>query len=84
VVQFEFQRGKYTSIRYARFADDLLKLIDSHPRRDWLMKAVEKRIREEMAKLRVEINEEKSRIVDVAKGGSFSFLGFEYRRILKS
>jgi RNA-directed DNA polymerase len=44
------------------------------------MKAVEKRIREEMAKLRVEINEEKSRIVDVAKGGSFSFLSFEYRR----
>jgi RNA-directed DNA polymerase len=82
VVQFEFQRGKYTSVRYARFADDLLILIDSHPRRDWLMKAVEKRIREEMAKLRVEINEEKSRIVDVAKGGSFSFLGFEYRRIL--
>ena len=82
MVQFEFQRGKYTSVRYARFADDLLILIDSHPRRDWLMKAVEKRIREEMAKLRVEINEEKSRIVDVAKGGSFSFLGFEYRRIL--
>jgi hypothetical protein len=82
VVQFEFQRGKYTSVRYARFADDLVILIDSHPRHDWLMKAVEKRIREEMAKLRVEINEEKSRIVDVAKGGSFSFLGFEYRRIL--
>jgi RNA-directed DNA polymerase len=35
-----------------------------------------------MAKLRVEINEEKSRVVDLAKGGSFSFLGFEYRRIL--
>jgi hypothetical protein len=31
VVQFEFQRGKYTSVRYARFADDLLILIDSHP-----------------------------------------------------
>ena len=43
---------------------------------------MEKRIREEIAKLRVEINEEKSRIVDVAKGGSFTFLGFEYRRVL--
>ena len=74
--------GKYTAVQYARFADDLVILIDSHPRHDWLMKAVEKRIREEMAKLRVEINEEKSRIVDVAKGGSFSFLSFEYRRIL--
>jgi len=34
-----------------------------------------------MAKLRVEINEEKSRKVDLSKGGSFGFLGFEYRRI---
>jgi RNA-directed DNA polymerase len=74
--------GKYTYIQYARFADDLVILIDSWPRHDWLVKAVEKRIREEMAKLRVEINEEKSRIADLAKGGSFSFLGFEYRRIL--
>jgi RNA-directed DNA polymerase len=60
----------------------LVVLIDSHPRHDWLVGAVEKRIREEIRKLRVEINEEKSRIVDVAKGESFTFLGFEYRRIL--
>jgi RNA-directed DNA polymerase len=36
---------------------------------------------EELIKLRVEINEDKSRIVDLAKDGSFSFLGFECRRI---
>jgi RNA-directed DNA polymerase len=74
--------GKYTSIQYARFADDLVILIDSHPRHDWLVRAVERRLREEVAKLRVEINEDKSRMVDLAKGGSFTFLGFEYRRIL--
>jgi RNA-directed DNA polymerase len=73
--------GKYTYVQYARFADDLVILIDSYPRHDWLAKAVEKRLREELAKLRVEINEDKSRMVDLAKGGSFSFLGFEYRRI---
>ena len=56
-------------------------LIDSHPRHEWLMGAVEKRLREEITKLRVEINEEKSRKVDLSKGGSFGFLGFEYRRI---
>src|SRR5262244_2654509 len=75
------RRGKYTHVQYARFADDMVILIDSHPRNDWLMKAVEKRLREELAKLRVEINEEKSRIVDLAKGGSFAFLGFEYRLV---
>ena len=74
--------GKYTSVQYARFADDLVILIDSHRRHDWLVRAVERRLREEVAKLRVEINEDKSRMVDLAKGGSFSFLGFEYRRIL--
>ena len=74
--------GKYTSVQYARFADDLVILIDSHRRHDWLVRAVERRLREELAKLRVEINEDKSRMVDLAKGGSFSFLGFEYRRIL--
>jgi RNA-directed DNA polymerase len=73
---------KYTYVQYARFADDLVILIDSYPRHGWLVKAVERRLREEMAKLRVEINEEKSRMIDLAKGGSFTFLGFEYRRIL--
>src|SRR5215472_16442211 len=75
------RNGKYTYVQYARFADDLVILIDSHRRHDWLVRAVERRLREELAKLRVEINEDKSRMVDLAKGGSFSFLGFEYRRI---
>src|SRR5216684_4288650 len=74
--------GKYTSVQYARFADDLVILIDYHPRHDWLLKAVDRRLREELAKLRVEINEEKSRMIDLAKGDSFGFLGFEFRRIL--
>src|SRR2546427_11784323 len=72
----------YTRVQYARFADDMVILIDSHPRHDWLARAVEQRLREELAKLKVEINEEKSKIVDLANGGSFTFLGFEYRRIL--
>src|SRR5881628_3234027 len=73
--------GKYTYVQYARFADDLVILIDSHPRHGWLVKAVERRLREELAKLRVEINEDKSRMVNLAKGERFTFLGFEYRRI---
>jgi retron-type reverse transcriptase len=73
---------KYTYVQYARFADDLVILIDSHPRHGWLVKAVNKRVREELVKLRVEINEEKSRLANLAKGDSFGFLGFEFRRIL--
>ena len=75
------RRERYPNVQYARFADDLVVLIDSHPRHDWLVEAVEKRLREELGQLRVEINEEKSRKVDLTKGESFSFLGFEYRRV---
>ena len=74
--------GKFTHVQYARFADDMVILIDAHPRQDWLVRAVERRLREEFAKLRVEINEDKSRMVDLKKGESFGFLGFEFRRIL--
>jgi RNA-directed DNA polymerase len=73
------RRGRYPNVQYARFADDLVVLLDSHPRQDWLIRAVEKRLREELGKLRVEINEEKSRKVDLMRGEGFSFLGFEYR-----
>jgi len=76
------RRGKSTSVQYARFADDMVILIDAERRSDWLVKAIDKRLREEFAKLRVAINEDKSRMVDLKKGESFTFLGFEYRRIL--
>ena len=55
--------------------------MDAFPRHDWLLRAVDKRLREELAKLHVEINEEKSRVVDLGKGESFGFLGFEFRRV---
>jgi RNA-directed DNA polymerase len=76
------RRGGNTNVQYARFADDMVVLINAHPRHDWLVRAVNKRLREELAKLRVEINEDKSRMVDLKKGESFTFLGFEYRRVL--
>jgi RNA-directed DNA polymerase len=78
------RNGRYTAVQYARFADDLVILIDAHPRHDWLEKAVNRRLREELAKLRVEVNEDKSRMVDLKKGESFAFLGFEIRRVLSS
>jgi RNA-directed DNA polymerase len=59
----------------------LVILVDSHPRQQWLRQAVEKRLWEELAKLLVEVNEEKSRKVDLERGESFGFLGFEFRRV---
>jgi RNA-directed DNA polymerase len=71
-----------TAVEYTRFADDLVILVDAHPRKQWLRQAVEKRLREELAKLQVEVNEEKSRTVKLERSESFGFLGFEFRRVL--
>ena len=38
-------------------------------------------LREELAKLDVEVNEEKSRTVDLVAGESFGYLGFDVRRV---
>jgi len=73
------RNGKYTSVEYARFADDLVVLINAYKRHDWLIGAVNKRLREEFAKLQVEINDEKSRRVDLERGENFGFLGFDFR-----
>ncbi len=71
----------FTVLEYARFADDLVVLVSAHPKQRWLRGAVEKRLREEFAKLDVEVNEEKSRRADLKQGESFGFLGFEFWRV---
>jgi RNA-directed DNA polymerase len=73
--------GPYTYLEYCRWADDLVVLVDAHPRQDWLVAAVTKRLGEEVAKIQIEINTEKSRLVDLSKGESFDFLGFTFRWI---
>ena len=59
------RHARGTAVEYARFADDLVILVDSRPHQQWLRQAVEKRLREELSKLLVEVNEEKSRKVEL-------------------
>jgi len=73
--------GMYTYVEYARYADDLVILVNGHWRNAWLLKAVDRRLREELAKLDLRLNEEKSRVVDLTKGEAFGFLGFTIRRV---
>ncbi len=74
-------RAGWTAIEYCRWADDIVVLVDSHPRHGWLFEAVQKRLREEFDKLQVELHEEKSRVVDLERGECFGFLGFDFRRV---
>ena len=75
------RNGRWTAIEYARFADDLVVLVAPQPWHGWLRQAVDRRLHEEFAKLDVEVNEEKTRTVDLTKGESFGFLGFQFRRV---
>lgn len=74
--------GKYIHLEYARFADDLVVLVDGFRKWRWLVKAVMKRLRQEFQKLGVELNTEKTKVVDLSAGGVFSFLGFHFRRAI--
>mgnify|MGYP001168639405 CR=1 FL=1 len=69
------QNRQWTYVEYARFADGSVMLVDSHPRQQWLRQAIEKRLREELAKLEVEVNEEKNRRVDLKQEGVLDFSG---------
>lgn len=73
--------GKYTHVEYARFADDAVILVDGHMKWEWLWDGIKKRLFEELNKIRVEVNEEKTKFLDLKKGESFGFLGFDFRRV---
>jgi RNA-directed DNA polymerase len=75
------RRGRFTYIEYARFADDMVILVDGFKKWEWLLKAAYKRLLEEFEKLGVQMNHEKTRIVDLGCDETFSFLGFDYRRV---
>jgi len=74
------RQGRYTYIEYARFADDLVILVDGFRKWDWLAKAAHKRLLEEFDKLDVHINVDKTRVVDLTKDETFIFLSFDFRR----
>ena len=71
----------YEHLEYVRWADDLVILIDGHRKWKWLEQAVSTRLRQELSKIKVELNEEKTKTVDLKLDETFSFLGFDFRRV---
>jgi len=62
------------NVQLVRYADDLVLLTDRDA--EWALE----RLREILGRLELELNEEKSRVVDAEKE-TFDFLGFTYRRV---
>lgn len=73
------REGKYERIRYVRFADDMIVLVSNQPFAKHWQRKVEQRLREELSKLDVIINEEKSKVMEFVPGASFGFLGYTFR-----
>lgn len=71
----------YEHLEYVRWADDLVILIDGYRKWKWLEQAVSTRLRQELSKIKVELNEEKTKTVDLKLDETFSFLGFDFRRV---
>ena len=72
------ERKPYTHISYARYLDDLVICVENHPKWVWLYEGVKRRLGEELQKLDLPINEEKSKEVNLDNGESFKFLGFRF------
>lgn len=73
------RRGPYENVRYVRYADDLVVLVDTRPQNRHWVRAVEQRLRQELEALDLTINEEKSGIIDFESGEPFDFLGYTFR-----
>ena len=73
------REGRWERMVYTRYADDMVVLVDGYPQWQPHVAMIEKRLDEELRKVQIEVNEEKTRVVDFGNGGSFGFLGFDFR-----
>lgn len=74
-------QGTYEAVNYHRFADDsVITVSGHHTKRGWAARALQ-RLQEHLARLGVEVNLEKTAVVDTVRGETLGFLGFEFRRV---
>jgi RNA-directed DNA polymerase len=73
--------GEYEAVNYHRFADDIVITVSGHhTKRGWAERALQ-RLQEQIAPLGVELNLEKTKVVNTLNGEAFGFLGFDLRRV---
>jgi RNA-directed DNA polymerase len=71
--------GRWERVVYTRYADDMVILVDGYPQWQPHVGMIQKRLDQELKKVEIAINEEKTKVVDFGSGGSFGFLGFDLR-----
>ena len=73
------REGRWERVVYTRYADDMVILVDGYPQWQPHVGMIQKRLDQELKKVEIEVNEEKTKVVDFGGGGSFGFLGFDLR-----
>lgn len=73
------REGRWERVVYTRYADDMVILVDGYPQWQPHVGMIQKRLDQELKKVEIEVNEEKTKVVDFGSGGSFGFLGFDIR-----
>lgn len=73
--------GNYEAVNYHRFADDIVITVSGHSSKQGWAELALQRLKEHLEPLGVELNMEKTQMVNTLKGESFAFLGFDLRRV---
>ena len=80
-IRLKTAQDGYEAVNYHRFADDIAITVSGHhTKKGWAQLAL-KRLLEQLEPLGVNLNEEKTKIVDVLTGEAFGYLGFDIRRV---
>ncbi|MGH7169608.1 MAG: prolyl oligopeptidase family serine peptidase [Gemmataceae bacterium] len=75
------RQANFTCVKCARVDHELIILVDRDCHYDWVLPAVQKRLREELSKLKYNIDHTNTQLVDLALGNKLRFLGFELRSV---
>jgi RNA-directed DNA polymerase len=75
------KQGPYEAVNYHGFADDMVITVSGHhTKRGWAERA-QQRLGQQLAPLGVELNAERTKVVNTLKGEAFGVLGFDIRRV---
>jgi hypothetical protein len=75
------RQGSFMHASCCRFYRDVVVVLDNDAQYDWLLSAVQKRLREALVEIKAEVDPEKTRLVDLARGEKLNFLDHEFRLI---
>ena len=78
------REGNFFHVQCTRVGNELIVLVDRDPRYDWMLPAVQKRLREELSNLHYDSAAVETQSLDLTDGEPLHFLSFELRWVRRS